>query len=71
MMSQTLAGTVYYIDATNGNDSNNGTSPTTAWNTISKVNSSIFIPGDSIKFKCGEEWREQLNIPSSLFYASS
>jgi hypothetical protein len=55
----------YYIDQTNGKDSNNGISESTPWKTIAKVNSSQFQPGDFIKFKCGEVWRERLNIPSS------
>ena len=55
----------YYVDATNGNDSNNGTSKSTPWKTISKVNSSRFNPGDQILFKRGETWREQLIVPSS------
>ena len=62
MTSQIFAGTVYYVDATNGNDNYNGTSPSTAWKTILKVNSSQFIAGDSILFKKGEQWREQLYI---------
>ncbi|MDL1965868.1 MAG: hypothetical protein LWW90_04230, partial [Candidatus Desulfofervidus auxilii] len=57
--------TTYYVDATNGNDFNNGLSPETAWKTISKVNSMDFKPGDYILFKRGEVWREQLIIPSS------
>src|SRR3990170_8216203 len=32
----------YYVNATNGNDSNNGLSETTAWKTIAKVNASKF-----------------------------
>lgn len=55
----------YYLDATNGNDSNNGTSQSTPWKTISKVNSSKFNPGDQILFKRGKTWREQLVVPSS------
>jgi len=62
--SQIFAGT-YYVDATNGSDSNSGTSPEIAWKTINKVNNSSFNPGDSILFKRGEEWREQLTVPSS------
>jgi len=65
MTSLIFAGTVYYIDATNGNDDSNGLSESTAWKTISKVNNYIFLPGDSILFKRGEEWREQLNVSSS------
>jgi parallel beta-helix repeat protein len=56
---------IYYVDATNGNDRNSGLSPSTAWKTISKVNSSNLQPGDNILFKRGESWREQLKVPSS------
>jgi len=55
----------YYIDATNGNDTNNGLSSTIAWRTIAKINSQTFSPGDQILFKRGETWRETLTIPSS------
>jgi len=54
--SHIFAGTVYYLDATNGNDLNDGLSPATAWKTISKVNSTSFNPGDIIQFKRGETW---------------
>ena len=37
----------YYIDATNGNDSNGGTSTAAPWQKISKVNASTFQPGDN------------------------
>jgi len=57
--------TTYYVDATGGNDGNNGTSPSSAWKTISKVNSYDFNPGDSILFKRGEVWRERLIVSSS------
>ena len=55
----------YHVDATNGSDSNDGLSSSNAWQTISKVNTHSFFPGDSIGFKRGEIWREQLTIPSS------
>jgi len=48
--------TTYYVDATNGNDNNVGTSPDTAWETVSKVNNESFAPGDSILFKRGNAW---------------
>jgi len=57
-------GATYYV-STQGNDANNGTSETTPWQTISKVNATKFQPGDSILFKGGETWNEQLNITSS------
>jgi len=55
----------YYVGATNGDNYNDGLSPSTAWKTIAKVNSSDFEPGDYILFKRGEVWREQLIVPSS------
>jgi hypothetical protein len=45
-----------YIDATNGNDQNNGLSLQTAWSSLEKINSTKFNPGDSILFKAGEKW---------------
>lgn len=57
--------TIYYVDATNGKDSNKGTSEAASWKTIAKVNRSKFRPGDRILFKRGEIWRETLVIPSS------
>ena len=65
VMSSAGWAATYYVDATNGNDDNSGTAQATAWKTISKVNSSSFNPGDSILFKRGDFWREQLNVPSS------
>lgn len=61
---------MYYVDATSGNDNWTGTLPDTQgtdgpWKTVTKVNISSFLPGDSVLFKCGETWREQLVIPSS------
>lgn len=47
----------YYVDATLGDDSNPG-SETLPWQTINKVNTSSFEPGDHIKFKKGESWNE-------------
>ena len=37
--------TTYYIDATNGRDTNNGISELTPWKTIAKVNALRFNPG--------------------------
>ena len=45
---QFLYATTYYVDATNGNDSNNGTTITSAWKSISKLNKTTFKPGDQI-----------------------
>ncbi len=55
----------YYVDASAGNDGNNGTTIQTPWRSIAKVSGSTFYPGDSILFKSGNIWREQLTVPSS------
>jgi len=55
----------YYVDATSGDDAKDGLSEANAWKTISKVNGESFSAGDSILFKRGEIWREQLTVPSS------
>ena len=61
---------VYYIDATDGNDSWTGlagtyTSGTTGpWKTLDKVNSESLSAGDSVLFQRGEIWRGQLQAQS-------
>ena len=60
----TASSTTYYVSSS-GNDANNGTSITTSWRTIAKINNSTFLPGDFILFRRGDTWREQLIIPSS------
>ncbi len=61
------AGVTYYVSNSNpaASDSNNGTSDSTPWLTINKVNTSTFNPGDQILFNKGCTWREQLIVPSS------
>lgn len=41
----------FYVDAVNGNDSNNGTNVATAWKTLDKVNNTILQPGDKVLLK--------------------
>jgi len=56
-------GATYFISNI-GNDNNSGISPNNAWQTIAKVNAVRLSPGDSVLFKRGDIWREQL-IPQS------
>ncbi|HMN06939.1 MAG TPA: right-handed parallel beta-helix repeat-containing protein [Flavobacteriales bacterium] len=58
--------TDYYVSP-NGNDSNNGTSPSTPWKTISRVNQAPFSyqPGDRILFERGGTWRGEVLFGSS------
>ena len=61
----TLAQTTYYVSPT-GSDSNSGTSPTSPWQSLTKVDSTSFAPGDNILFQAGGNWYgQQLNITSS------
>jgi hypothetical protein len=62
-----IASSTYYVDncVVVGSDSNSGTSPSTPWLTVNKVNTSTFKPGDSILFESTCTWREQLTVPSS------
>ena len=43
----------YYVDCTNGVDSNNGTSASSAWKTLTKANTAPFAPGEKLLFKRG------------------
>ena len=58
------ANTTYYVDPA-GNDSDNGTSPATAWKSLGKVNGSNFGPGDKILFKRGGVWHGSLRIDTA------
>ena len=59
------AGNTFYVDVVHGNDGNDGRSPASSWKSIAKVNSSTFRPGDQVLFLRGQDWREQLIVPSS------
>jgi hypothetical protein len=50
----------YYLDATNGNDRNNGLSSAQAWKTLKRLNLQPLQPGTRILFKAGEVWTGQL-----------
>ncbi|MBU3199931.1 RICIN domain-containing protein [Clostridium estertheticum] len=55
------AGSGYYVDSISGSDSNNGTSTTTPWKTLTKINAITFQPGDKILFKAGGSWTGMLS----------
>jgi hypothetical protein len=52
------------VDSANGSDSNPGTQAA-PWKTIAKVNATTLLPGETIAFKAGDVWREQLTIWSN------
>lgn len=47
--------THYYI-STHGSDSNSGTSPDSPWQSLMRINTTAFNPGDSVSFRKGDEW---------------
>lgn len=56
---------VYYVDRTGGSDTQNGTSPDSAWSSLGHVNHTLFAPGDYVLLKRGQTWTEPLIIASS------
>lgn len=52
------AGTTYYVDAENGDDSNSGTSIDAPWKSLNKVTDTTFLPGrpNSVKIRQCVEW---------------
>jgi hypothetical protein len=58
-------GTVYYVDAVDGNDSGSGVSETDAWETLDRVNGSLLGPGDKVLFKAGTSYVGQFKPQGS------
>ena len=55
-MPEGYTGTTYYVSSSTGDDSQNGTSPSTAWKTLDRVNQQGYLPGDKILLKKGDAW---------------
>jgi hypothetical protein len=49
-------GATYYVDADMGSDTHSGISAELAWKSLENVNSTTFMPGDSILLKAGTEY---------------
>ncbi|MGM9478893.1 right-handed parallel beta-helix repeat-containing protein [Pedobacter sp. GSP4] len=65
----TTTGTNYYVDP-NGDDNNNGTSTSSPWKTLAKVNGQTFAEGDHLYFKSGGIWNGTLTLLGSGTAAS-
>ena len=63
--TMSLAAGTYYLDASGGDDANDGLSPSTAWQSFCHVNNGSFAAGTTILLKCGETWNESLKPISS------
>jgi parallel beta-helix repeat protein len=62
LLSSLSFAATYYVDALYGKDTNSGTSTSSPWKTIAKVNAFTFKPGDVILFKRGAAWKETLTV---------
>ncbi len=57
-----VTGTKYYV-SNSGDDSNDGLTPETAWQTVYKVNTfDGYKPCDGVLFKRGDSWRQTFNL---------
>ncbi len=64
LATNNLFATTYYV-SNGGSDSNSGLSPANPWSSINKINSSTFLPGDSILFNRNDTWNERLQVPTA------
>jgi len=64
IISSLVSATTYYVSSV-GNDNANGTSTSTSWATLSKVNAHTFVAGDNILFNRGDTWYGTLTISQS------
>jgi len=60
-----LSAATFYVDASKGNDANDGLSPTNAWQSMGKVNQASLRGGDRVLFCRGKVWREPLTPAAS------
>ena len=49
----------FYVDAVNGNDASNGTTPGTAWKTLGRLHQQVFQPGNVVHLARGSVWMNQ------------
>ncbi|WP_299781569.1 DNRLRE domain-containing protein [uncultured Formosa sp.] len=56
---------IYYVDNVDGNDTNNGDTPDTAWKSLEKINEITFGAGTRILFKRGQSWTGTLKLKGS------
>ena len=59
------SGRTYYVDSVGGNDTNSGTSASSAWRTLSKASSAPLVPGDQLLLRRGDTWTGSLQIIKS------
>jgi len=55
----------YHLDSASGNDAADGLTPATAWQSLTKANSVVYQPGDSLLLKSGATWTGRLQPQGS------
>lgn len=62
LSDQTTIAIDYYVNSQIGDDSYPGTSLDKPWQSLEKVNTAHYSPGDSIRFVAGSRWSKPLSI---------
>ena len=58
-------GTTYYVSSSLGTDRNSGTTSSSPWRTVARINSQPLQPGDNVLLRRGDTWRETLKPRTS------
>ena len=64
-----ITGTIYYVSQY-GSDKNDGLSPDTPWQSLARVDSFAFQPGDAVLFHRGHTFRGRLTAQGGVTYAT-
>jgi hypothetical protein len=62
LFSSTAQAATYYVSSS-GSDSNPGTSPTAAWQTVRRVNNAALAPGDTVLFEASSTFGDTTLVP--------
>jgi hypothetical protein len=65
LLGAPLFATTFYVDASNGNDSNNGTSTSTAWKSVAKAQQAPLKGGDALLFKRAQTFNGRFSLSYS------
>ena len=69
-LEETITGTKYYLSSENGDNSNDGLSPETAWKNYTPLKKVELKPGDGVFFERGGVYRGQLTVSEGVTYAA-
>lgn len=61
-----LTATQFYVSSTTGNDNSCGTTPSSAWQTIAKINAHTFLNNTTISFKGGDTFPGGIVLTTSV-----